>query len=74
MQGPKCLTQKRLNRVYEVQREDFIRMMCGDWNERSCNEYGKGAPELSLGMRYQMILKHFTLALALGSAMPLNYW
>ncbi|EKX53929.1 hypothetical protein GUITHDRAFT_160745 [Guillardia theta CCMP2712] len=49
MQGPKCLTQKRLNRVYE-------------------------APELSLGMRYQMILKHFTLALALGSAMPLNYW
>mmetsp|Transcript_43945 Transcript_43945/g.103482 ORF Transcript_43945/g.103482 Transcript_43945/m.103482 type:complete len:730 (+) Transcript_43945:251-2440(+) len=32
------------------------------------------APELSLGMRYQMILKHFTLALALGSAMPLVYW
>jgi len=32
------------------------------------------APQLSLGMRYQMILKHLTLALALGSAMPLVYW
>jgi hypothetical protein len=49
LQGPKCMTQKRLNCVYQ-------------------------APELSLGMRYQMILKHFTLVLALGSAMPLNYW
>jgi len=47
--GPKCMTQKRLNRVYE-------------------------APELSLGMRFQMILKHFTLALALGSALPIAYW
>ncbi len=26
------------------------------------------------GMRYQMIMKHFTLALALGSALPLSYW
>jgi len=25
-------------------------------------------------MRYQMIMKHFTLALALGSALPLSYW
>jgi len=49
MGGPKCITQKQLNRVYE-------------------------APELSLGMRYQMIMKHFTLALALGSALPLSYW
>lgn len=31
------------------------------------------APELSLGMRYQVVLKHFFLALALGAAMPLNY-
>lgn len=49
MAGPKCITQKRLNNVYQ-------------------------APDLSLGMRYQMILKHFTLALALGSALPLSYW
>jgi len=47
--GPKCITQNRLNAVYQ-------------------------APELSLGMRYQMIMKHFTLALALGSALPLSYW
>ncbi len=31
------------------------------------------APELSLGMRYQVVLKHFFLALAFGAAMPLNY-
>jgi len=49
LEGPKCLTQRRLNTLYQ-------------------------APELSLGMRYQMIMKHFTLALALGSAIPLSYW